>query len=197
LWMLHLHLTLLRHLHFSSIFFVNNFPFWFLNYCSIVSKSKQSIFVPISTNKYLIPSTRRKLEPNKFKYLTIGLYINDICLLWLSFTVDSGSRKWWINQGLSKNLGAIYKYPCLVYEGDVPCGQYLSYTNKDRKHSLFNATRQVTFVLCVISFYHLLLWKGDVEHEDMPQIVTAKNRVGKNVRIIVASLLRLCLVTLV
>jgi hypothetical protein len=197
LWMFHLHLTPLKNLNFSSLLFTNNFQFWFLHYSSVVSNFKQFIVVPISTNKFLTPGTRRKLEPNKFPNLTIGLYITDIPFVWFSFPVDGGSRKWWNNQGQSKHLGVLYKYSCLVYEGDVPCGQYMHCCNKDRKHSLFNATKQITFILRVTAFLHLLLWKGNDHHEDMGRIVTAKNRVDKNVRIIAASLLRLCLVMLV
>jgi hypothetical protein len=166
------------------------------------SKPRQGIFVPIVTNKRLIIcfaiiNSRRKLEPNKLKDLTTGLYFTDICFLWFSFVVDGGSRKWWINQGLSKNLGVLYKYSSLAYEGDVPCRQYMCSSNKDGKHSLFNTAAQVTFVLFVSSFYSFLLWKGNDQHEDMGRIVTAKNHVGKNVRTIVASLLPLCLVMLV
>lgn len=197
LWMLHLHLISFKHLDFSSVLFANNSPFWFMHYSSVFSKTRQGIFVPISTNKCLIPSSRRKLEPNKLKYLTIGSYLTDICFLWFSFIVDSGSRKWWINQGLSKNLGAFYKYSSLPYEGNVPCGQYMYNTNTDSKHSLFNTTQQVTFVLFVTSFYSLLLWKGNDRNEDMDRIVIAKNHLDKNVRTFVASLLLLCLVILV
>jgi hypothetical protein len=197
LWMLHLHLNFFKHLNFSSILFANNFPVWFMYYSSVVSKFRQGIFVPISSNKCLIPNIRRKLEPNKLKYLTIGSYLTDICFLWFSFIVDSGSRKWWINQGLSINLGALYKYSSLAYEGDVPCGQYIYNCNTDSTHSLSKTTQQVTFVLFVTSLYFLLLWKGNDHNEDMGRIVTAKNHVDKNVRTFVASLLPLCSVMLV
>jgi hypothetical protein len=196
LWMLHLHLTLLKNLNFSSFLSANNFQFWFLHHSSVVSKFKQFIFVPISTDKFLTPSTRRKLEPNKFQYLTIGPHITDIPFLGFSFPVDGGSRQWWVNQGLSNNLGALYKYSCLVHEGDVPCRQYMHCCDKDRKHSLFNATKQVTFILRVTTFPPLLLWKGNDQHGDMGRIVTAEKRVGKNVRTIAESLLRFCLVML-
>ena len=197
LWMLHLHLISLKHLHFSSILFANNFLIWFMYYSSVVSKSKQGNFAPFATNKCLISTNRRKFAPNKFKYLTIGLNITDICFLWFSFIVDSGSRKWWIDQGLSKNLGALYIYSSSAYECDVRCGQYVYSVNKDRKHSLFNATKQATSVLFVTLFYPLLLWKGNVHQEDMGRIVTAKNHVVKNVRTSVAISLPLCLVMLV
>lgn len=197
LWMLHLHVIFFKHLNFSSILFANNFPFWFMHYSSVVSKSRQAIVLPISANKCLVLSTRRKLEPNKLKYLTIILYLTDICFLRFSFVVDSGSRKWWINQGLSKNLGALYKYTSLAHEGDVPCGQYVHNSHTDSKHTLFNTTQQVTCVLFVTSFCSLLLWKGNDHNEDMGRIVTAKNRVDKNVGTFVASLLPLCLVMLV
>jgi len=197
LWMLHLNLILPIHLNFSLIFFANKFPFWFIYYSSFVPKSRQRTVVPISSNKCLIPSTRRKVETNKLKYMTIGSYLTDTCFLWFSFIVDSGSRKWWINQGLSKNLGALYKYSSLAYEGDVPCGQYMYNNNTDSKDSLFNKTQQFTFVFFVTSFYSFLLWKGNGHKEDMVRIVTAKNHVDKNVRTFVASLLPLCLVILV
>jgi hypothetical protein len=197
LWMLHLHFFCFKHLDFTSILFANNFPFWFMYYSSVISKSRQIIFVPISSCKCLIPSRRRNLESNKLKYLTIGSHLTDICFLWFRFIVDSGSRKWWINQGLSKNLGSFYKYLSSTYEGNVPCGQYKYNTNTDSKHGLFNTTQQVTFVLFVTSFYSLLLWKGNDHNEDMDRIVTAKNHVDRNVRTFVASLLPLCLVMLV
>jgi hypothetical protein len=197
LWMLHLHLILFKHLNFSSILFANNFPFWFMCYLLLVSRSRQGIFILISTSKCLIQSTRRNLVPNKLKYLTIGSYLTDIYFLWFSFIVDSGSRKWWINQGLSKNLGALCKYSTLVYEGDVPCGQCVYKSNRDSKHSLLATTQQVTFVLFVTSFYSLLLWKGNDHNEDMGRIGTAKNRMDKNVRTFVESLLPSCLVMLV
>lgn len=197
LWMLHLNLNYFKYLNFFSILFANNFPFWFMYCSSVVTKSKQGIVVPISSNKCLITSTRRKLESNKLNYLTIGSYLIDICFLWFSFIVDSGSRKWWINQGLTKNLGALYKYSTLANEGDVPCGQCMYNSNTDRKLCLFNTTQQVTFVLLVTSLFSLLLWKGNDHNVDMVRIVTAKNHVGKNVRTFVASLLPLCLVILV
>jgi hypothetical protein len=200
--MLHLHLIFIKHLNFSSILFANNFPFWFMYYLPVVSKPKQGIFALIATHNRLIIcfailNTRRKLKPNKLKYLTIGLCDTDICFLWFSFIVDGGSGKWWINQGLLKNLGALYKYSSLACEGDVPRGQYAYSSNKDRKHNLFNSAGQVTFLLFGTSFYSSLLWKGNVQHEDMGRIVTAKNLVGKSVRITVASLLPLCLAMLV
>ena len=197
LWMLHLHLILFKHLNFSSVLFANNFTFWYMFHSSAVSKTRQGTVVPISTNKCLIPSTRRKLEPNKLKYLTIGLNRTHICFLWFSFIVDSGSRKWWVNQGLSKTLGAVYKCSSLAYEGDVPCGQYMYKCNTDSKHSLFNTSQEVTCVLFVTSFYSSLLWKENGHNEDMARIVTAKNRVDKNVRTFAASLLPSCLVMLV
>jgi hypothetical protein len=137
------------------------------------------------------------VETKKFKYLAIGLYLTDICFLWFSFIVESGSRKWWNNQGLSKNLGALYKYSTLAYEGDVPCGQYMCKNKTDSKDNLFKTTQQVTFVFFVTSFCFLLLWKGNDHKEDMVRIVTAKNRVDRNVRTFVASLSPLCLVMLV
>jgi len=162
-------------------------------YWSVVSKTKQETVVSISNKECLVPSARRKLEPNKFQYLTIGLYLTDICFLWFSSIVDSGSRKWWINQGLSKNLGALNKCSSLASEGDVSCGQYMYKSNTDSKHSLFNTTQQVYFV----SFVTSLLWKGNDHNEDMGRIVTAENHVDKNVRTFVASLLPFCLVMLV
>ena len=197
LWMLHLHFIFFKHLSFSSVLFANNFPSWYMYYSSVVCKTRQETVVPISTNKCLIPSARRKLEPNKLQYLTIGLYRTDICFLWFSFILDSGSRKWWINQGQPKHLGALYKYSSLAYECDVSCGQYMYKSTTDGKQGLFNTTQQVTFVLFVTSFYSLLLWKGNDHNEDMGRIVTAKNHVDKNVRTFVASLLPLCLVMLV
>lgn len=197
LWMLHLYVIFFKNLSFSSILFVNNSPFRYMYYSSVVSKTGRETVVPISTNKCLIPSARRKLQPNNLQYLTIGLSRTDICFLWFSLIIDSGSRKWWNNQGLSKNLGPLYKHPTSAYEGDVSCGQYMYKVNKDSKHSSFNTNQQVTFVLFVTSSHLLLLWNGNDRNEDMVQIVTAKNRVDKNVRTFVASLLPLCLVMLV
>jgi hypothetical protein len=163
----------------------------------VFSKYRQRIVVPISINNLLIPSIRKTLEAKKLKYLTIGLCLTDICFLWFGFIVDSGSRKWWINQGLSKNLGALYKYSSLAYEGDVLCGQYMYKTNTDSKDSLSNTTQQVTFIFFVTSFGSFLLWKGNDHKEDMVRIVTARNRVDKNVGTFVGNLLPLCLVMLV
>ena len=205
LWMLQLHFIFIKNIYFSSILFVNNFPFWFMYFSPGVSTSRQEIFARVTTNKHLticfaILNTRRKLEPRKLKDLTIGLHLVYICVLWFSFIVDSGSRKWWINQGLSKNLGALYKHPSLACEGDVACERSTYSDNKDRKQSLFNTAKELTFVLFRYSFYRLLLlllWKGNDQAEDMGRVDTANNRVDKNVRTIVASLLPLCLVMLV
>jgi len=197
LWMLHLYLNFFKYLNFSSVLFSNNFTFWFMYYSSVVSKTRQEIVVSISKIKCLIRNIRRKLEPNKLKYLTIDSYLTYICFLRFSFIVDSGSRKWWIDQGLWKSLGALYKYSSLAYVGDVPCGQYINNSNTDSKHSLFNTTQKVTIVLLVASFCSLLLWKGNDHSEDMGRIVTAKNHVEKNLGNFVASLLPLCLVMLV
>jgi hypothetical protein len=195
LFMLHQHLKVLKRLHFSSVLFVNNLPFWFVCFSLDVSKIKQENFVSSATNKYLINyfatiSIRKKLEGNKVRNLWIDFFY--FCSFWLTLISDSGSTKRRIYQRCWKDLGIIHKYSSSANEGDVPCGQYKYNNIKDRRHSSYNTT----CVLFVSSLYHLLSWRGNDQHGGTGPVATAADPGCTSVNTISANLLPLCLVML-
>jgi hypothetical protein len=196
LLMFNQHLAVLKYLRYSSVCFVNKFPFWCMSLEPGFSRPERETFASGATNWFLIScfatlNARKKLQQYKLSSVPASLYfIDSFCFLLFRFIVDSGSREWWTDQGCSKNLGTICKYSSSAYAGDVSCGQYMY-----RRYSFSNTTELVASILFVVSFYiSLLLWKGNDQHEDMDPVVTARNHGDRNVRITFASLLRLCLV---
>lgn len=193
-WMLLEHLTVLKHIHFFHILFVGkfHFPFWYMSSSVGFYKHRQESFVSsVTCTRFAKFSARKKLHRHELGDLRV--YFITFCSLWSSFIVDSGSRKWWIDQGHSKNLGPVYKHLASVYEGDVSCGQCTYSNNRDRRYSFSNTAAQVQFLLFFLCFYPLLLlWKRNDRHEDTEAVVTARNHGDKNVRTTFASLLPLC-----